>query len=79
MGSTTNIRIVYIVTINKLIRVLKMAATYDSVRSIGPIRPGGNYKIKVRVVRLWSLRPYGKDPNPDTEGSLEMVLCDREV
>lgn len=56
-----------------------MANSFNIVSSIGPTQTQGKFKIRICVVRLWSLRSYGSDPKPETEGSMEMVLCDREV
>lgn len=56
-----------------------MANSFDCASSIGPILTQGKFKIKVRVVRLWSLRPYGNDFKLETNGIMEMVLYDREV
>lgn len=54
-----------------------MACNFECVSSISPMRT--NWTIKVRVVRLWMMPPYGHDAKPGSEGSIEMVLCDREV
>lgn len=54
-----------------------MAKQFDDLRAISPIHE--NWSAKVRVIRLWNVPPYSKDGNSESEGSIDMVLCDRDV
>lgn len=54
-----------------------MSKQLDALRALSPIRE--DFYIKVRIIRLWSLPPYGSFSDNDSEGSIDMVLCDRDV